>query len=169
MPIDRHDPARRSRPHDHRAGFTLIELLVVVIVVGLLAAIAVPVYLNQRDKATAATLRADYTQVVRLMQELHDTRVYPPQCYSADACAAPGGPTARLLAAPYELQLSPGNRIGDFWSGGTTFHLCIEHWEGGQPTHWMAAETATGSFQSFAGGSTQGCPWISVNTREPGR
>jgi type IV pilus assembly protein PilA len=61
----------RKRINDER-GFTLIELLVVILIIGILAAIAIPSFLNQKDKANDAAAKS-YVRNMQTAQETYFT------------------------------------------------------------------------------------------------
>ena len=66
----------RSRP----AGFTLIELLIVVVIIGILAAIAIPKYQYTKSKAYAATMKTD----LRNLATAQEAYYYTNEIYTTD-------------------------------------------------------------------------------------
>ncbi len=77
--------AIRRRIQEER-GFTLIELLVVILIIGILAAIAIPSFLSQKDKAGDASAKS----FVRNMQTAEETYFTDNETYDTDLAGLQG-------------------------------------------------------------------------------
>jgi type IV pilus assembly protein PilA len=81
--------ARLLAAREKEEGFTLIELLVVIIIIGILAAIAIPVFLNQRAKGWDSAVKADLRNAATAQETwLTDTGVYNDNSPVSDATVA---------------------------------------------------------------------------------
>ena len=76
-------------------GFTLIELLVVMIIIGILAAIAIPVFLSQRQKAQDTATKADVSSIAKEIQTYFVDNTAAPQATISKPPRA--GPIARAM------------------------------------------------------------------------
>jgi type IV pilus assembly protein PilA len=135
-------------------GFTLIELLVVIIIIGILAAIAIPVFLNQRKKAVDASIKSDLRTVANEMETYYtDAQAYPA---TAPAASAGGSPNTISIGGT-TVTLSSGNIVSVVYNAtATAYAVC------GYNTKATANVAATSyAYVSNAGGlqPTKGaCP-----------
>lgn len=113
---------RTMRSADRRRGFTLIEMLVVMTIIGILAAVAIPAYMQYIARGARAEARTTLTQAAQFMERWRTQNgTYATAALPAALAASPFPGTPKytialggLTAAAYTLTATPvGSMVGD--------------------------------------------------------
>jgi len=146
---------RKMLQNSKDKGFTLIELLVVIVIIGILAAIAIPVFLSQRAKAYDASAKSDIHNVATEMETVYTDALAYPTAVVATTNPANGVTTLAFNDAPANdtVTLSPGNTAAIYMNTAKTAY-CIEVTPKTGSQNWFY-ESDNGGLQPA---STTACP-----------
>ena len=104
---------------NNRKGFTLIELLIVVVIIGILAAIAIPKFANTKEKAYLASMKSD----LRNMATVQEGYFSDFQTYTNGPAANQNGSTTSLVG----FVPSAGVAVAALNTGGTGWSATASH------------------------------------------
>ena len=135
----------RKAMDENESGFTLIELLVVMIIIGILAAIAIPVFLNQRKNAVDASMKSDLRTIANELESSYtDLEVYPASFAATTTPTISGTVVKTSKNNSFTYTLSPGFAGPPVFTAGESYCIVATNVKG---THAWVYASALGGLQ----------------------